>query len=163
MVKSRCPVPFEQLPINQYEDMRDSWFYAWGNRSFVGYLKPILMLWGCSWVVTGPIVGASYTPSRHPVSFGLLATAAAFILPMLALAQLYIGWLHIGQRLQQAAVPYEESGWYDGQVWQKPEDILNRDRLIMDYQVKPVLQRVRNTLLIMLITGGILVFVWKVL
>lgn len=163
MIKSRCPVPPEQLPINQYEDMRDSWFYAWGSRGWAGYVKPIVILWVVSWLVTGPMVGASYAPGRYPLPFGLLATAGALILPALTLMQLYVGWLHVGQRLQQAAVPYEESGWYDGHVWPKPEDVLNRDRLIMDYQVKPILQRVRNTLALLLGIGVALVMVWKVL
>jgi hypothetical protein len=163
VIKSRCPVPPEQLPINQYEDVRDSWFYRWGSRGLMGYLKPIIVLWTISWVITGPIVGASYAPGRYPMPFILLATAGAFILPILALAQLYVGWLHVGQRLQQAAVPYEESGWYDGQVWQKPEEVLNRDRLIMDYQVKPILQRVRNTLGILVGLGVALVTAWRFL
>jgi len=163
VIKSRCPVPPEQLPINQYEDMRDSWFYAWGSRGLTSYLKPIVILWAISWAIMGPIVGASYAPGRYPLLFGLLGTAGALILPALALAQLYVGWLHVGQRLQQAAVPYEESGWYDGQMWQKPEEILNRDRLIMDYQVKPILQRVRNTLGILFGIAVALVLSWKVL
>ncbi|RZM82012.1 CGLD27 family protein [Leptolyngbya iicbica] len=163
MIKSRCPVPPEQLPINQYEDMRDSWFYAWGSRDLGSYLKPIVILWLVSWAVTGPMVGASYAPGRYPLSFSLLAAAGACILPMLSLAQLYVGWFHIGQRLQQAAVPYEESGWYDGQTWFKPEEVLNRDRLIMDYQVKPILQRVRNTLALLLGIAVALVIAWKVL
>lgn len=163
MIKSRCPVPPEQLPINQYEDMRDSWFYAWGGRNGAGYIKPVVILWALSWVVTGPMVGASYAPGRYPLPFGLLAAAGALILPILALTQLYIGWLHVGQRLQQSAVPYEESGWYDGQMWRKPEEVLNRDRLIMDYQVKPILQRVRNTIVLMLGIGVALVMTWKVL
>ena len=29
----------------------------------------------------------------------------------------------------EATVPYEESGWYDGQVWIKPPEILIQDRL----------------------------------
>ncbi|MDB9525990.1 CGLD27 family protein [Oscillatoria sp. CS-180] len=163
VIKSRCPVPPEQLPINQYEDMRDSWFYSWGGRSFGGYLKPVVMLWVISWIISGPIVAASFKPGRYPLPFVLLASAGALTMPMLALAQLYVGWLHVGQRLQQDAVPYEESGWYDGQVWQKPEDVLNRDRLIMDYQVKPILQKVRNTLGALLGLGVGLVTVWQFL
>lgn len=143
--------------------MRDSWFYAWGSRGWASYVKPIVILWVLSWLVSGPMAGASYAPGRYPLPFGLLAAAGALILPALALIQLYVGWLHVGQRLQQAAVPYEESGWYDGQVWPKPEDVLNRDRLIMDYQVKPILQRVRNTLALLLAVGVALVMVWKVL
>lgn len=163
VIKSRCPVPPEQLPINQYEDMRDSWFYSWGSRPTVGYTKPIIVLWLISWGISGPIAAASFLPGRYPLSFGLLASAGALILPMLALAQLYVGWLHVGQRLRQDAVPYEESGWYDGQVWQKPEDILNRDRLIMDYQVKPILKKVRNTLGILFGLAVGLTTVWQFL
>ncbi|MEM6437906.1 MAG: CGLD27 family protein [Cyanobacteria bacterium P01_D01_bin.115] len=48
-------------------------------------------------------------------------------------------------------------------MWQKPEDILNRDRLIMDYQVKPVLQRVRNTLGCLLALGVALITAWQFL
>jgi len=163
VIKSRCPVPPEQLPINQYEDMRDSWFYRWGSCSWWAYLKPIGILWGLSWFVTGPIAAASFKPERYPIAFSLLAAAGALILPMLTLAQLYVGWFHIGQRLQQATVPYEESGWYDGQVWEKPTEVLNRDRLIMDYQVRPILRRVRNTLGILFGLGVALVTVWQVL
>jgi hypothetical protein len=70
----------------------------------------------------------------------------ALVLPTLVLLQLYVGWSHVGGRLRQTTVPYEESGWYDGQLWVKPEEVSNRDRLIVDYQVQPVLQRIRRTL-----------------
>lgn len=143
--------------------MRDSWFYRWGSFDLKGYLQPLVVLWGIGWLITGPIVSASFAPSRYPLHFALLSFTAAFVLPILALAQLYIGWLHIGQRLQQALVPYEESGWYDGQVWQKPEETLNRDRLVMDYQVKPILQRVKYTLSIILGLGVALITTWQVL
>jgi hypothetical protein len=51
----------------------------------------------------------------------------------------------VGNRLQLRDLPYEESGWYDGQIWTKPDDVFNRDRLIVDYQVKPILTRLRKT------------------
>ena len=63
-------------------------------------------------------------------------------------------------RLRQATVPYEESGWYDGQLWVKPEEICNRDRLIVDYEVKPVLQRIRYTLGIIVILFILGLLVW---
>ncbi len=143
----RCPVPVEQQPLHQYEDVRDSWFYSWGHRPWGAYLRPLFWFWLLSWAVTGPMAAASFSPSRHPLAFGLSAGLGALILPTLALLQLYVGWAHVGGRLGQPTVPYEESGWYDGQLWVKPEEICQRDRLIVDYQVKPVLQRLRRTLL----------------
>ncbi|MEB3174634.1 MAG: CGLD27 family protein, partial [Cyanobacteriota bacterium] len=39
-----------------------------------------------------------------------------------------------------------ESGWYDGQTWPKPPEVLVRDRLIVQYQVSPILRRLGVTL-----------------
>ncbi|NJL47743.1 MAG: CGLD27 family protein [Leptolyngbyaceae cyanobacterium SM2_5_2] len=142
----RCPVPADQQPINEYQDVRDSWFYSWGGRELAGYLKPIGLLWLFSWVITGPMAAASFVPAKQPLHFALSAAMGALVLPLLVLVQLYVGWAHVGGRLRQTTVPYEESGWYDGQLWVKPEEISTRDRLIVDYQVKPVLQRIRQTI-----------------
>ncbi|HEY9736612.1 MAG TPA: CGLD27 family protein [Trichocoleus sp.] len=142
---SRCPVPVEQQPINEYQDVRESWFYSWGSRDLGGYLKPVVILWLLSWSFAGPIAAASFAPAKHPALFCLSAAMGAFTLPILALVQLYIGWFHVAGRLRQQSVPYEESGWYDGQVWVKPEDVVSRDRLIVDYQVKPILRRIQKT------------------
>ncbi|MEO0533597.1 MAG: CGLD27 family protein [Cyanobacteria bacterium P01_A01_bin.123] len=139
---TRCPVPSEQQPINEYEDMKTSWFYSWGCRPLRGYLTPLIVLWSLSWLVVGPVVSVNFTPGKWPVQFVMLGTAGALVLPLLTLAQLYVGWRHVGDRLRQPAVPYEESGWYDGQVWIKPETIADRDRLITDYEVKPILNRI---------------------
>ncbi|XGB44098.1 MAG: CGLD27 family protein [Nodosilinea sp. LVE1205-7] len=155
-----CPVPAEQQPINEYQDVRQSWFYGWGGRDLVAYLRPLVGLWCLSWVVVGPMVGASFFPSRQPLLFTLTAALGALILPTLALLQLYVGWAHVAGRLRQATVPYEESGWYDGQLWVKPEEICNRDRLIVDYEVKPVLQRIRYTLGIIVILFILGLLVW---
>ncbi|MFQ4135538.1 CGLD27 family protein [Nodosilinea sp. PGN35] len=142
----RCPVPAEQQPINEYQDVRESWFYSWGSRDLTDYLKLLVMLWLVGWVVAGPMAAASFAPAKHPAPFALSGALGALGLPMLALLQLYVGWAHVGGRLRQTTVPYEESGWYDGQLWVKPEEVSNRDRLIVDYQVQPVLQRIRRTL-----------------
>ena len=54
-----CPVPVEQQPINEYQDVKESWFYGWGSRDMVGYLKPVIILWSVGWVVAGPMAAAS--------------------------------------------------------------------------------------------------------
>lgn len=146
LTSPRCPVPAEQLPINEYQDMRQSWFYSWGTRSLLAYLKPLIVLWCLSWLISGPITAASFAPEKALLQFLVWGAGGAFIIPVLCLLQLYLGWLHVGRRLQRQDVPYEESGWYDGQVWIKPEGVLSRDRLIMEYQIQPVLQRIRRTL-----------------
>lgn len=45
-----------------------------------------------------------------------------------------------------ATVEYEETGWYDGQIWVKTAEVLARDRLLGSFSVKPVLSRLKITL-----------------
>ena len=40
---------------------------------------------------------------------------------------------------------YEESGWYDGQTWLKTPEFVVQDRLILNHQVRPLLDRLRRT------------------
>ena len=47
----------------------------------------------------------------------------------------------------------QETGWYDGQTYVKPPEVLARDRLVGTYEVNPVMNRLRQT---MLSTGGTL-------
>lgn len=144
-ISARCPVPIDQIPIKEYESMSESWFYSWGARSLYRYLVPVISLWLLSWVVVGPMAAVSFVPAKLPAQFVISASLGSLLLPALALVQLYTGWRHVCDRLAQQAVPYEESGWYDGQIWEKPEDVFNRDRLIADYQVKPILYRIQKT------------------
>ena len=60
--------------------------------------------------------------------------------------RLYLGWSYVAQRLLSAAIPYEESGWYDGQTFVKPPSVLARDRLLGAYEARPALARLRVTL-----------------
>ena len=156
----QCPVPAEQQPLNEYQDVRESWFYGWGSRDLAGYLKPVAILWLVGWVVAGPMAAASFAPAKHPLSFSLSGALGALVLPVLALLQLYVGWAHVGGRLRETTVPYEESGWYDGQLWVKPEEVSNRDRLIVDYEVQPVLQRIRRTLGVMALLLALGLIAW---
>jgi hypothetical protein len=162
-MSARCPVPLDQIPIKEYESMSESWFYRWGAQNLRGYLLPIVSLWLLSWLAVGPMAAVSFGPTKLLPQFVISASLGALLLPTLALIQLYIGWRHVCDRLSQPLVPYEESGWYDGQVWEKPEDVVNRDRLIADYQVKPLLHRLQKTFAVIL---GIISFnlvIWQFL
>jgi hypothetical protein len=47
----------------------------------------------------------------------------------------------------EATFPYEESGWYDGQIWIKPPEVLIQDRLIGTYEIYPGLSLLYLTLI----------------
>jgi Conserved in the green lineage and diatoms 27 len=154
-----CPVPTEQQPINEYQELQESWFFKWATLNVVGYLKPIVILWGIGLALSAPVATVSFPMAKYPVQFALSAAAGALIVPALALARLYLGWTYVRDRLSKAEIFYEESGWYDGQVWAKPEEVLQRDRLIVTYQIKSLLKRLYitfGTIALLCLGGGIL-------
>jgi len=67
------------------------------------------------------------------------------VLLSLILIRLYLGWSYILYRLFSATVFYEESGWYDGQMWLKTPEMLTKDRLVGTYYILPLLNRIKFT------------------
>ena len=74
--------------------------------------------------------------------------------------RLYLGWNHVFKRLTSERVEYEESGWYDGQVWIKPVVLKEKESLIASIEVKPILKNLNQIISIILILSlsGILLF-----
>ncbi len=48
-----------------------------------------------------------------------------------------MGRQYVGDRLRTATLDYEETGWYDGATFHKPQEVLVRDRLLAAYEVRP--------------------------
>jgi hypothetical protein len=157
---SACPVPEEQQPLNEYQELKESAFFRSAASDLPQYLKAIAWVWGLAWLVGGPVAAASFAPGKYPLRFFLSGAAGAGLILALALLRLYLGWSYVRDRLLQETIFYEESGWYDGQTWTKPPEILTRDRLIVSYQVQPILKRLKRTfrILILFVCGGSLIW-----
>ncbi|KAK8949328.1 hypothetical protein KSP39_PZI005059 [Platanthera zijinensis] len=148
-------VPFEQRPVNEYSSLKNSTLYSWGELSPGAFFLRLGGLCFVIFTVLGaPIAAASFSPSKDPVRFVLAAVTGTLLLASLAVLRIYLGWSYVGDRLLSAVIPYEETGWYDGQMWVKPPEVLARDRLLGSYKVKPVIKLLKQTLLG---TGALLV------
>lgn len=88
----------------------------------------------------------SIGPESEPVRLALGCAGSGLFVVILAVVRMYLGWAYVGNRLLSATVEYEETGWYDGQIWVKTAEVLARDRLLGSFSVKPVLNRLKNTL-----------------
>ncbi|MFM2079947.1 MAG: hypothetical protein RLZZ219_629 [Cyanobacteriota bacterium] len=141
-----CPVPPEQRPLEQYRELQASWFFAWPHASLRGLAVP---LWR-SWLIVMPLtllVASGSVPLRHDLPRLVAAGAvAALVVPLLLLVRQWLGWTNLQRRLLATAVEYEESGWYDGQVWEKPLAWRQQDLLVAQHEVRPVLERLRQAL-----------------
>lgn len=147
-----CPVPKDQQPLNEYVELKEAFFYRWAKLERLPYLRKLLLIWLGFMVIFSPVAISIEPPSRHLWQFICVASiggAVGLILPVLLLLS---GWSHVRQRLDSAKIFYEESGWYDGQTWEKPDADLTKDRLLVAYEIKPVINRLQMTL------GGIVSF-----
>ncbi len=142
---SDCPVPTDQQPLNEYEELKTSWLFCDCILNWREYITKMLWIWSLSWLVAGPIAAASFPPHKQLAHFILCGAAVASVGVILVLVRLFLGWLYIRDRLYNPTVFYEESGWYDGQTWTKPQEVIMRDRLIVSYEIKPILQRLKFT------------------
>jgi hypothetical protein len=148
---SDCPVPAEQQPLNEYEALKTSNFFSTCSSEWRKYLTKLAWVWGFSWIIAGPVAAASFSPQKHIIQFMLCGAGLASAGVIFTVLRWYLGWSYVCDRLTSPTIFYEESGWYDGQTWTKPQEILTRDRLIVSYQVKPIIHRLQQTLAVIAI------------
>jgi Conserved in the green lineage and diatoms 27 len=157
---SFCPVPKEQQPINEYQELQTSWFFGWVKLEPAKYIAKLIWVGVWSLIVTAPLAAASFPIAKFPIQFGLCAITGSSIFITLAAIRLYLGWIYVKNRLYGETVFYEESGWYDGQTWLKTPEILTRDRLLVSYEIQPILQRIKTTFLSLLGVSVSIVIYW---
>ena len=80
----------------------------------------------------------------------LITTGLAYSLtiPLLVITRLIIGWSYIHKRLINQIVVYEESDWHDGQKWRKTPESLEKDIIIAKYEVIPIINLLRYSLIL---------------
>ncbi|CAN1786381.1 Protein CONSERVED IN THE GREEN LINEAGE AND DIATOMS 27, chloroplastic [Linum perenne] len=164
-----CPVPVDQQPINEYQSLSTSFPFSWASGDIVQYCSRLFVTGASFALFVGlPVawfgsVGPQYDPLK-PLS---AAVSSGILVVSLAVLRMYLGWAYVGNRLLSATVEYEETGWYDGQtnlikqIWVKTPEVLTRDRLLGSITVKPVLSRLKNTLVTLaaMLVACVLLFV----
>ena len=146
-------MPFDQQPLNEFYALKNSCFFSFFGFKFYTYVISVAVIFLISIFLFTPLIVVTIKFSWYTFLFNESLCVIIFLSTILA--RLYLGWLYIVNRLLSAAIFYEESGWYDGQIWIKTPEMLTKDRLVATYYVVPLLQRIRLTLAIL----AILIFV----
>jgi hypothetical protein len=144
-LSSLCPVPQNQRPINEYKKIKKSGAFLWSTGSPQLYFQNILKVLLISFIFSLLLVftsSNSFTNLYNEFLYSLISTSTLLIGICL---RTYLGWVYIYDRLIQGTVAYEESGWYDGQIWVKTPETLIQDKLAGDYTVLPLLTRLKIT------------------
>ena len=149
MNKTICPVPLNQRPLNEFNSIRNSWIISWPFLERIIFYRKLTF----SWLIITPVCltisyGSDYLKNNlFELIFISLTASLAF--PILLLIRQWLSWVYVYKRLNSEKIEYEESGWYDGQIWEKPIDWRAKDLLIAQHQVKPILNHLKIILIIL--------------
>ena len=159
MNQSKCPVPIEQQPTNEFIELSNSKIFSW-PKTKKSLSLILIKFWVGAFVLFLIISSGSVYFKTSLLKYVLLSFFSSLSIPLLISIRLYLGWNHIFKRLTSEKVEYEESGWYDGQVWEKPLVLKENESLIASIEVKPILKNLIQILSIItvLALSGILIF-----
>ena len=159
MNESKCPVPKEQQPTNEFIELSKSKIFSW-PKTKKSLVIVLIKFWVATFVLFLIISSGSIYFKSSLLRYTLLSFFSSLSIPLLISIRLYLGWNHVFKRLNAERVEYEESGWYDGQVWIKPLVLKEKESLIATIEVKPILKNLIQifSIFLMLALSGILLF-----
>ncbi len=159
MNQSKCPVPREQQPTNEFIELSKSKIFSW-PKTKKSLILILIKFWIGAFVLFLVISSGSVYFKTSLLKYILLSFFSSLSIPLLISIRLYLGWNHIFKRLRSEKVEYEESGWYDGQVWEKPLVLREKESLIASMEVKPILKNIIQifSIISVIALSGILIF-----
>ena len=159
MNESKCPVPLEQQPTNEFIELSKSVIFSW-PKTKKSLIIVLFKFWIGTFILFLVISSGSIYFKKSILKYILLSFFSSLSIPFLISLRLYLGWNHVFKRLNSESVEYEESGWYDGQVWVKPLVLKERESLIASNEVKPILKNLIqiSSIISVLALSGILFF-----
>ena len=159
MNEQKCPVPRDQQPTNEYIELSKSITFSW-PKTKKSLILVLIKFWIGTFVLFLVISSGSIYFKTNILKYILLSFFSSLSIPLLISIRLYLGWNHVFKRLTSERVEYEESGWYDGQVWIKPLVLKEKESLIASIEVKPILNNLIQvfSIILVLVLSGILLF-----
>ena len=159
MNEYKCPVPKEQQPTNEFIELTKSRIFSWAKTK-AALIRILIKFWISTFVLFLIISSGSAYFKTSLLKYVLLSFFSSLSIPFLITLRLYLGWNHVFKRLTSERVEYEESGWYDGRVWEKPLVLKEKESLIASIEVKPILKNLIqiSSIISVIVLSGILIF-----
>ena len=155
MNTTTCPVPFNQIPIREYKSLSESTFFIWPTKGKVSFYRKLFYFWLSAIPFIILILSGSNEFHKSPILFIYLSLTWSLLLPILLTFRQLLSWNYIYKRLRSENIEYEESGWYDGQIWQKTLEMRDQDLLTAQHDIKPLIKILNEA---MITSGSIFIF-----
>jgi hypothetical protein len=142
-----CPVPQDQRPLNEFNSIRNSWINSWPLQEKKVFYRKLILCWIFITPISLVISYGSDHLKNNIFELTIISITSSLLFPLLLLSRQWLSWLYIYKRLNSENIEYEESGWYDGQIWEKPIDWRAKDLLIAQHQIKPILNHLEKIII----------------
>jgi hypothetical protein len=147
-----CPVPETQKPINEYISLKENFLTNWTTLNKDKYYQKIINFYifflSLSCFFTFPNFSFSGKFFFDYLIVNLLITNSLLLILFLTL---YVNWYQIKSRFEVSRLVYEESSWYDSQIWEKPFLLIKNDKLLKTQKIQPIIQRLSRIIRIFFI------------
>jgi len=98
MNESRCPVPKEQHPTNEYIELSKSKIFSW-PKTKKSLILILIKFWVGAFVLFLVISSGSVYFKTSLLKYILLSFFSSLSIPLLITIRLYLGWNHVFKRL----------------------------------------------------------------
>lgn len=139
-----CPIPNDQKPINEYISLKQNEFTNWVTLDSVLYSKTVLIK--TFWIF---LFILAFMLFEFNFSLETLLTSIFITLILISLNMIIIlsRWSQLNKRFKTSRLFYEEASWYDGQIWEKPLELIRSDNLLSSQKIEPIMKRLKGTLI----------------
>ena len=144
----KCPVPTNQRPLNEYITLKNSIEFNWTINNFENFIKKLVELSFTCYLSFGLVFSVALQTKTTIYEIFIHSSLFTLMSIICITSRLYLSWKYVYNRLMQATITYEESGWYDGQIWIKSSKMLTQDTIIGTYEVLPITNRLKQVIII---------------
>jgi hypothetical protein len=135
-----CSIPEEQKPINEYIQTKKEIFFNWiffDSKILNVKLGSFFLFFFISFFLFNSF-DTKYLLISTKISKFLDFSLLCFIF---FFSIVFYRWFLLKQNFNNARIFYEESSWFDGQFWEKPNFLIKTDHLINETKIKPKLKK----------------------
>ena len=141
-----CPIPDDQKPINQYIELKENLITNWTTLSTKKYEKKIFSFYSLFFSIISLFQFSSLKGIDYLFDWVLynlnITTSFLLFFFLINLSR----WFQIKSQFEKARFFYEETSWYDGQIWEKPFLLIKNDKLINTQKINPIIKRIQKTI-----------------
>jgi len=137
-----CPVPDDQKPINEYIQLKENNFSKLIFSSNKSYFSKLILDFFFFFVLSTLIsflLKLNYNLILFNTFFSINILISIFLIN-------FLRWSQLLNKFRNSRLFYEEGSWYDGQIWEKPLELIKNDKLLSIQKIEPLINRITKTI-----------------